>query len=80
MISLSRAGNAAQARMYVASKGAGMYRVSERKIGDVGSGSPSPTDSTYAVGRLPPIYDTTVRGFACGASNGSSPNSSEIAL
>jgi len=57
-----------------------MYRVSERKIGGDGSGSPSPTDSTDAVGRSPPKYDATVRGLPGGASNGSSPNSSQIAL
>ncbi len=80
MISLSMAGNTAQARIYVASNGAGMYRVSDRKIGDEGSGSPSPTDSTYAVGRSPPMYDATIRDLPGGASNGSSPNSSQIAV
>ena len=57
-----------------------MYRASERKMGSEGKRSPMPTDSTYAVGRSPARYEATIKGFPGGASNGSSPNSSAIAL
>jgi hypothetical protein len=46
-----------------------MYRVSDRKIGSDGSGSPTPTGSTSAVGRSPPMFDATVRGLPGGDLN-----------
>ncbi len=44
--SLSMAGNVSHARIYVDSNGAGMYRVSDKKIGADGSESPMPIEST----------------------------------